>query len=270
LLLVWWGPAYGLLFLPPALVPVLVGVVTAGVVIAYQNRAALSGFSTLERQFRGALSADGAGESEAGKFVSFNPTDAVQFYDGFTNWDVGLLRMTPGGLAYQGDGASFVLARERVLEVRLISERHFYIPVLRVGVRWRDDDDAQTVYTFSIAGARSLCQANRATRRFCAELEAWFQEANGDRVDDAVSAPAPPPLQPKGQLLHEVYTLQQNIAGTLLVGLFGFVVGYSLGLPPAAPFAASAACVGLSAALCMLLVALPGLWAARVRQAPTE
>ena len=174
-------------------------------------------------------------ESDA-LFVAFSPSDAVLVYDGFTNWDVGLLAFDAAGLHYLGDGTRFSLTRESIESVSLQRLKTALIPSERILLRYRQDTDGDPcgVAAFSCAEASSLIRANRETRALLARLKACLGETS-EALGDVAStdSPYPPPerIGVRGLTRAEVYRPARIIGVILLMAVGGLVLGVAIGLP---------------------------------------
>ena len=73
-----------------------------------------------------------------GMAVGLAPDATVRVYEGFDDWDIGLLEMAPGQLIYRGERTSFVLDTEMIQSIELIKGLPSWIPSYRTRVAWRN------------------------------------------------------------------------------------------------------------------------------------
>jgi len=231
-----------------------------GLCVLFQNRAALRGYPQLARQMREEHAEALTGE--AAHFVTFSPNTDALLYDGFHNWDVGLLQFNEAGLHYRGDGTSFSLPREWVQKLDLVSRPNFIIPSLSIYVTWHDPEEPETTRTFLFraADATSLLSMNRATRELHRGLMAWHDTfVEGVLIDQGPILPPPEKLEVKGQRIQDVCNGSMVLGVGVKYALCGFATAHAFGLPALAPFEASAAGAALATGVAMMLFMAP-LW----------
>ena len=73
-----------------------------------------------------------------GLAVGLAPDATVRVYEGFDDWDIGLLEMATGQLIYRGERTHFVLDAEMIQSIELIKGLPSWIPSRRVRVAWRN------------------------------------------------------------------------------------------------------------------------------------
>jgi hypothetical protein len=231
-----------------------------GLCVLFQNRAALRGYSQLARQMREEHAEALAGE--AAHFVTFSPNTDALLYDGFHNWDVGLLQPDEFGLHYRGDGTAFSLPREWVQKLDLVTRPNFLIPSLSIYVTWHNPEEPETTRTFLFraADANSLLSMNSATRILYRGLMEWRERHADTRpASYGQRLPLPGNLDIKGQRVGDVCNGRMILGVGVKYALCGFATAHAFGLPALAPFAGSAAGAALATGLAMMLLMAP-LW----------
>lgn len=243
-------------------------VIALGLCVLYQNRAALRGYSGLARQMREEHSGDLAGE--AAHFVTFSPNADALLYDGFQNWDVGLLQFNEAGLHYRGDGTTFSLSRAGLQSIDLVSRPNFIIPSLSIYVTWHDPEEPEATRTFLFraADANSLLSMNRLTRVLYRGLVEWHETpVERSQASYAPLLPQPGKLDVKGQRVGDVCNGRMLLGVGVKYALCGFATAHAFGLPALAPFAGSAAGAALATGAAMMILMAP-LWRfGRIHQA---
>ncbi len=243
-------------------------VIALGLCVLYQNRAALRGYSELARQMREEHSQALAGE--AVHFVTFSPNADALLYDGFQNWDVGLLQFNEAGLQYLGDGTAFSLPRPEIQTIDLVSRANFIIPSLSIYLTWHDPEEPEVTRTFLFraADANSLLSINRATRVLYRGLVEWNDKSDdGNFVSQEQILPPPGKLIVKGQRVSDVCNGRMMLGVGVKYALCGFATAHAFGLPALAPFAGSAAGAALATGVAMMILMAP-LWRfGRIHQA---
>ncbi|MBX3179628.1 MAG: M48 family metalloprotease [Candidatus Hydrogenedentes bacterium] len=251
-----WIPMPAALFLPG------LAALTIIALLFLCNRIAMSGFRNLARQMRD-RHAEQFKTSARVYFVAFCPNDSAQLYDGFTNWDVGLLAVDEGGLHYVGDAVTFTVPRAAIAEIAPVRRIQGPIPAVDACVTWRDDrlDNAPRVFCFHIAEAFTLTGDNRATHSLVCSLRKWLAVPAEPTSGCATTHPLPPlKLEPKGQHVADVYRLWPMMLGGFSSGACAFAIGHAAGLPGVTPFAYSAAAAAGASFLAIFMISLPGWW----------
>ncbi len=234
--------------------------VALGLCVLFQNRAAVRGYRDLARQMR-AKSMEGL-TGESGHFVTFAPSTDALLYDGFNNWDVGLLQFDSAGLHYRGDGTTFSLPREKVQTIELVSRPNFIIPSTEIYVTWLDSSESgrSRTFLFRAADASSLIAMNRESRRLHRSLREWQQAANeGSTGTQPQALPLPGKLDVKGQRVSDVSNGNRLLGSGLQHALCGFATAHAAGLPAIEPFASSAAGAAVATGCAVMLLMAP-LW----------
>ena len=242
-----------------AAVPLAV-IIALGLCVLFQNRAALLGYSELARQMRAEHSEELVGE--AAHFVTFSPNTEALLYDGFQNWDVGLLQFNEAGLHYRGDGTTFSLPRSGIQRFDLVSRPNFIIPSLSIYVTWHDPDapEGTRTFVFRAADANSLLSMNRATRMLYRGLVEWHDKTDGGSfISQGQILPPPGKLNVKGQRVGDVCNGRMILGVGVKYALCGFATAHAFGLPALTPFAGSAAGAALATGLAMMILMAP-LW----------
>ncbi len=75
---------------------------------------------------------------QPGVAVGLAPDATVRVYEGFDDWDIGLLELGLGQLIYRGERTNFVLDAEMIQSIDLIKGLPGWIPSRRIRVAWRN------------------------------------------------------------------------------------------------------------------------------------
>src|SRR5205823_917777 len=127
----------------------------------------------LERGVRAKLTAEGT-EPAGSMFVSLAPTEEVRVYDGFSQWDVGLLWLAGDRLVYAGEHARFALPREHVTAIRVGRGLPGWLPTRRVFIAWHDPaTGAEGTLAVWPGAERSILRLRRAALDLAGRLRAW-------------------------------------------------------------------------------------------------
>jgi hypothetical protein len=181
--------ALGAAILPPLLAVVIADAVGPGptadailiagavlpmaIYVAAVNRLAPAGGSVLERGVRAKLAAEGLDLGGA-EYVSLAPASTTRIYDGFSQWDVGLLWLAGDRLSFVGEHARFALTAEAVVGIRIGRGLPGWLPTRRVYITWRDPvTDAGGTFAVWPGAARSTLRLRIATKAFADRLRGW-------------------------------------------------------------------------------------------------
>ena len=75
---------------------------------------------------------------QPGVAVGLAPDASVRVYEGFDDWDIGLLELASGQLIYRGERTNFALDAEMIQSIELIKGFPGWIPSYRIRVAWRN------------------------------------------------------------------------------------------------------------------------------------
>jgi Zn-dependent protease with chaperone function len=117
--------------------------------------------------------------------VQFSPDPTPRLYEGFTNWDIGLLVLTGDRLCYLGEQTRFALSRAQIVDVRIGPGFPALQPRPTLYITWRGPSegtekgtDPAVEQTFHMRSAASgtLRGISRDTVALAARVQAWRQE----------------------------------------------------------------------------------------------
>ena len=74
-----------------------------------------------------------------GTVVGLAPGATVRLFEGFDDWDMGLLEMVPGQIIYRGERTHFVVDAEMIQSIELMKGLPGWITSRRIRVAWRND-----------------------------------------------------------------------------------------------------------------------------------
>jgi Zn-dependent protease with chaperone function len=125
--------------------------------------------SRLEPAIRRRLGADAA---EGASFVALSPGDQPRVYEGFHDWDLGLLEIDAEVLRYRGEQLALAIPRAAVRSIEVGARAPSWIPAPRVVVRWSSiaGDEALSLRPAHVRRVHAIGAASRA---LAARLEAW-------------------------------------------------------------------------------------------------
>ena len=123
---------------------------------------------------------------EAALFVALSPGDRARVYEGFLDWDLGLLTIHPDRLHYRGEQITFDLPRAAVRVVEVGATMPSWIRAPRVIVRWQGPAGEEAL-TLRAAQSTRVSAIGAASRALAARLSAWREAAEGPRADPAES-----------------------------------------------------------------------------------
>lgn len=201
------APAAGLalaralgLEVPPAVAYVTGAVLSlAGVLLVFDNLGARI-VSRLEKALRGRL-AGSSGETTAEAmspqgdlFVALSPGDRARVYEGFLDWDLGLLTIGPHRLHYRGEQITFDLPRSSVRAIEIGAASPAWIRAPRVIVRWQGPAGEEAL-TLRAARSTRVSAIGRASRALAERLRAWREGALGQGADSSGQSAAGEPRE---------------------------------------------------------------------------
>src|SRR5262249_35614610 len=146
--------------LPHAAV-VLVGAGLApSAVLLIQDAAASRGVSRLETKLRQRW----PDAAEAARFVALSPGDRARIYEGFLDWDIGLLAVADDELLYRGEQVTLRLPRSAVRAIEVGAAAPTWLRAPRVIVRWSGPagEEALSVRAADCRTVRAIGRASRA------------------------------------------------------------------------------------------------------------
>lgn len=198
-------------------------------------------------------------------FVGLSPDESPRVYEGFVEWDVGVLALSPGRLDYAGEEARFTLRAADVRQVRLDRGHPGWIPIRMIRVRWERPDGSSGVFGVVPVGAAHALAVRSETRALRDLLEEWREEAPvgeaepGEAVSRARQAPGlggPPSEQVTSTSPREALTPRGLVLTAMLQLALAATLGAMLGLE-LRPAAAGAWDVAAAAIATQLLAAVP-------------
>jgi hypothetical protein len=144
-----------------------------GAMVLVHDRMGARVVSRLEKPVRRRC-AESGGEPDdpAARFVALSPGDRARVYEGFHDWDLGLLTLEPERLRYRGEGARLDLPRAAVRAIELGAVTPGWIRAPRVVVRWLGPSGEEAV-ALRAAGCRTVGSIASASRALAARLEVW-------------------------------------------------------------------------------------------------
>jgi Zn-dependent protease with chaperone function len=159
--------------------------------LLFHERLAVAVIAALETQVRRRETADDSGVDRT--FVSLSPGDAPRVYEGFLDWDLGLLTTAADHLEYSGEETRFTLGRADVTAVELTRGYPAWIRVPWVRIAWRDASGAEGSFCLRPADAHRLSETHAAAKRVFERLESWrvgpAPAAAAATADDAHALP---------------------------------------------------------------------------------
>ena len=147
-----------------------------------QNQLAARVVSRLEPALRRRL-----GGASDERFVALSPGDRARVYEGFLDWDLGLLTIAAGELHYRGEQIELRLPREsmRAIEVGAVAPTWLRAP--RVILRWNGPSGEEAL-TLRAAECQTVSAIGPASRALALALERWRAEGGPSA---GVSQPPP-------------------------------------------------------------------------------
>jgi hypothetical protein len=152
------------------------------VVVFASDRLYTCGYRLLRRRLCLELAKDGI-EAEGGVFVNFAPEREPRLYEGYANWDVGLLFLEKDRLVYLGDHVRCAIPRERVVDVTLEKGFPSWSRSLRVCVHYKGvEENAEHDLALWVVETRSVRGSRPLTKDLLRRIEAW---GSGDTAGEA-------------------------------------------------------------------------------------
>src|SRR5262249_14412539 len=106
------------------------------------------------------------------RFVALSPGDHARVYEGFLDWDIGLLAIDPDGLRYRGEQATLQIPRAAVRAIELGAAAQGWIRAPRVIVRWLGPS-GEAAISLRAAECRTVSGIGPASRKLASLLETW-------------------------------------------------------------------------------------------------
>ena len=160
----------------PHLLVIVAGAALALLAILFlQDHLAARVVSRLEPKLRQRLaerSGDPLGEME--RFVALSPGDRARVYEGFFDWDIGLLAIGPDEIRYRGEQVTLRLPRTAVRAVEVGASGPTWIKAPRVIVRWLGPSGEEAI-SLRAADCRTVSAIAPASRALAEQLERWRQ-----------------------------------------------------------------------------------------------
>ncbi|HET9328734.1 MAG TPA: M48 family metalloprotease [Candidatus Eisenbacteria bacterium] len=220
---------------PPALV-ILAGTVLAfGAMLLIHDRFAARIVADLEAPLRRRL-AEPPGSTTTGPaqeiFVALSPGDRPRIYEGFLDWDLGLLTIDPNALHYRGEQIALKLPRQAVRAIEVGNIAPGWIPAPRVVVRWMGPHGEESL-SLRDASPRTVSGIGPSSRDLAAKLAAWHRAVEVPGAHDD-PADAPTIGSVTGRTLAEVFSahdLPVLVAFlAVLASAFSFTFGFDFWL----------------------------------------
>jgi Zn-dependent protease with chaperone function len=215
-------------FVPPHAAAILAGaVIGAGAVVLVHDWLAARPVAMLEAALRRRL---GDRTGDAVSFVALSPGDRARVYEGFLDWDLGLLSLEPDRLSYRGEQIALELPRQSVSAIEVGAETPGWIRVPRAIVRWSTPAGEEAL-TLRLADARRVSAIGPASRALVARLRQW-REAGGavGQHDVGGSPPAMGPVTSRTPA--DAAALRDLPALVVLIGILSagaaFLLGFDL------------------------------------------
>jgi len=124
------------------------------------------------------------------QLAGMSPHAEPRHYEGFSNWELGFVRIQGGELEFAGEQSRFALPAARVTRVECVADLPGWIPIRAVRLTWCDDAGECRALRLTIVGGTGLHAVSDLSRRFAADLEAWRSASGGSA---APSGPRPWP-----------------------------------------------------------------------------
>jgi Zn-dependent protease with chaperone function len=190
-------------------------------VLAAQDQIAARPVSRLEPALRQRIAESSGTEA---RFVAMSPGDRPRVYEGFLDWDLGVLTLTPERLHYRGEQITLDLPRDAVSQIEVGAVAPGWIPAPRVIVRWQGPE-GETAWTLRAADARRVSAIGPATLGLAARLRSWRGPAPPTPMT------GPPAIGPVTAITLAQATAPRDLPVLLvLLGTFSAAASYLLGL----------------------------------------
>jgi Zn-dependent protease with chaperone function len=177
--------------LPHPVVIVTGAVLALAAMLFAQDQLAARVVSRLEPLVRSRLAkplADSGRDDES--FVALAPDDRARIYEGFLDWDLGLLSIEANRIRYRGEQSSWELERGAIRSIELGAAGPSWIPAPRVVLRWLGPEGERAL-ALRPGDCRTVRAIAPAARALASRLESWRSgaatEARSERAPDAAS-----------------------------------------------------------------------------------
>ena len=110
------------------------------------------------------------------RFVAVSPGDRPRVYEGFLDWDIGLLTIGPDEIHYRGEQISLRVPRAAVCAIEVGAAAPGWIRAPRVILRWLGPS-REEVISLRPAECRTVSGIGPASRLLGSLLEAWRGDA---------------------------------------------------------------------------------------------
>jgi hypothetical protein len=124
------------------------------------------------------------------------PHAEPRVYEGFSNWDLGFVRVSDGRLEYLGEETRFALGPDRITRVERVRAPG-WIPLSVVRVTWRDDEGGLHALRLSPLDGIGLHSVAGRSRKLAARIESLANGEASGRLraadSEAILASALPP-----------------------------------------------------------------------------
>jgi Zn-dependent protease with chaperone function len=232
-------------------------IATWGLMLALINWLPLMGHRRLVAQLRERLGMEGM----PGLVVGLAPDANPRIYEGFYNWDMGLLWLVGDRLCYRGEQTEFSLTVAQVTQLQRRPGVQGWWRSPRIGIYWQAGEQAG-VFTLVPVEVGSLRQISGAVRQLQRQMEDWWAHPSAEPCPDGLARLPVPGWGPvTSQGLGEVVTVNLFISSAVIQGAIAVGLTLLAGLPWAG------ATVGYIAGVAWMgsLIQLIPLWRARMR-----
>lgn len=192
-----------------------------GAVLLMQDQFAARVVSGLEPALRRRLKHPGASAGEE-LYVALSPGDRARIYEGFLDWDLGLLTVGTDQLVYRGEQITMMLPRRAVRAIEVGATAPGWIPAPRVIVRWLGPSGEEAL-TLRTADTKTVSAIGPASRALAKRLQTWHQSAVAPLAETHA---APPGIGPVTARTLAEATAPRDLP-ILLVLLGTFSAGFS-------------------------------------------
>ena len=161
------------------------------------DRMVVSPYAGMKRRLRQRLIEQGIDQArERGIYVGLSPETRPRVYEGFYDWDIGLLFVRDDTLCFVGEEARFALRRGQVASFAFAPRPPGWFAGYRIAVTWEDArSGASGSFTLRPADTTAIRHAARDARGLMARLEAWKGDGGPQAAMPAKpSGPAEPVL----------------------------------------------------------------------------
>ncbi len=198
--------------------------------VLLSGRLAIAAFPRL----RSALEARYPGpEGSPRHFVGLAPHAGPRVYEGFYNWDVGVITFEGARLRYRGDGVSFALAADELLAVERVDGPPGWVRTHALLVTWARTDGVRGSFRLTALEAASLFEFDRALGRLESALGEWRASALASHAallaDDGT--PGPEAWSVTAAEPHEAVQARAFVSLALLSGFLAVVTCLVVRLP---------------------------------------